>query len=275
MLYNVLMYFSCCLSILGALFMTIVILSFKELREFNFRMIFYLTLTDILVPIAYLFTPKINESHTICVIQAYLINFGNLSSLLWTACIMFALYRLIILERPNSHKLEIYFCLFSWGIPFIFSTAFLQNFDMSGEWCWIKENDTYLMLSLFYIPLAIVIAFNITLCLKVWNHIKRNKDSVVENHNIKVKVFTRLMSYPVILIICFTPATVHRFYKFFRLQDQESLYITAMFGNCIYGFCNSIVFGSTKHIRKRIKEKIFPKYICRDSLMIEKESSTI
>ena len=99
-----------------------------------------------------------------------------------------------------------------------------------------------------------------------------DKSSVIELQAIKMKVFKRLMFYPAILLFCYIPATIHRFYTELKINDNDVLEITAMFGNCIYGFCNSIAYGCTRHIRKRIKAKLFSHIVKKDSLIVDKES---
>ena len=273
-LYNILLYVSCSLSMIGDIFMAITILSFKDLRTFNFRMILYLTLTDLLLPMAYLLTPLNKTSNRICVLQAYLINFSNLSSLFWTSCIMVALYRLIILEKINEKYIELIFCVFSWVVPLIASSISINDYTLAGKWCWIDDNHLALIILQFYGPLVLVLVFNISLCIVIWNQLRKNIGSVIEMHVIKLKVFRRMSFYPLVLLICFIPAAVHRFYHFLRItEDTGTLDTAAMLGNCMYGFFNSIVYGCTRNIRKKIKSKIFASgYLNKDSLLIQKES---
>ena len=274
LIYNILLYTSCSLSIIGDIFMAITIISFKDLRTFNFRMIMYLTLTDLLASIAYLLTPLSKNNHSLCMLQAYLMNFSSLSSLLWTSCIMVALYRLIILEKINEKHIELIFCVISWVVPLVASAASINDYGMTGNWCWLDGNHLLLAFLQFYGPLVVVVVFNIFLCVVIWKQLKKNTGSELELHSTKMKVFKRMTLYPLVLIICFLPAAIHRLYEFLKInEDNSTLNMIGIAGCCLYGFANSIVYGCTRNIRKKIKSKIFSSaYVHNTPLLIQNES---
>ena len=272
--YSILLYVSCSLSIVGDIFITMAILSFKDLRTFNYRMILYLTLTDVIAAMAYMLTPLSKTSHSLCILQAYLINFSSLSSLLWTSCIMIALYRLIILEKFNEKYLELIFCAFSWAVPLVASVISISDYGITDNWCWIDDSHIFMIILQFYVPLLAVVVFNIFLCVVIWKELRKHTGSVAELHVIKRKVFKRMMLYPLVLLICFIPAAIHRFSHDLLINDNSGpIDMTSMLGSCLYGFFNSIVYGCTQTVRKKIISKIFPfASVRKDSLMIQKES---
>ena len=68
------------LSIFGCIFIILTVLLLKELRTYNFRLILYLALANLITGIGFILPSELN--HRICVIQAFLNNYGSVSSLL-------------------------------------------------------------------------------------------------------------------------------------------------------------------------------------------------
>jgi Slime mold cyclic AMP receptor len=257
--YDMIMYFICSISIIssGLIIATFVVL--EELREYNFKMILYMTIADTFVPIGYLLTPGIDDTN-ICKAQGFLIAFGNLSCILWSLCIMVGLHKLIVKEKTVESWIKILFFVIAWVIP-LAGTLSLINFYEKGEgeaWCALDHDDTYLVLSLFYVPLLIVTVLSIIIYVSIFFEISKQRESVIELRNAKKEVCKRLLFYPLILIICYFPVVISRFHIFFGIQEDYYFVKTlAMFGNCIHGFCNFLVYGCTGYIRKRIKSKFY------------------
>ncbi|KAL3861114.1 hypothetical protein ACJMK2_007183 [Sinanodonta woodiana] len=160
---------SCCMSIVGAIFICLSYCRIAEIRNFPRKLLLYLTFADILTAfgnlmgtIRYLILKdgeKIaNNSGTIfyyastnevCVIQSFITTFSSMASFFWTVVI--AVYMFAAVVHPSQVfkgvRAECVYHLLSWGIPgAITITAVALNVlgeDHSvgtGSWCWIRSD---------------------------------------------------------------------------------------------------------------------------------------
>ncbi len=89
-------------SFLGSLFVLICYWKFRELRNFAFHMVSCMALSDLFFSVANLLGDTHNPhtwmgaSHTLCGVQAAMISYFQLASLLWAVMIAFCLYMVYI-----------------------------------------------------------------------------------------------------------------------------------------------------------------------------------
>ena len=124
-------------------------------------------------------------------------------------------------------------------------------------WCWIIENPNYKLegalyrFTEFYGPLIGATILNIVCCGKVIlyiNNLARQAD--------QISIIHKLGFYPVILIICWLPATIDRIQNLFSNNPIYILQVLHIgFGN-IQGFLDALVYGLTPSVREEFLEKI-------------------
>mmetsp|Transcript_60456 Transcript_60456/g.74096 ORF Transcript_60456/g.74096 Transcript_60456/m.74096 type:complete len:367 (+) Transcript_60456:17-1117(+) len=72
----------------------------------------------------------------------------------------------------------------------------------------------------------------------------------------------RIKFYPVILFICYLPATIRRLYEFaspgFPTQNETPFFLSALtvIMSSLLGFCNAMLYGTTPQVKDRDKEYI-------------------
>lgn len=83
------------------------------------------------------------EVNASCYTQWFLTNNFGLSSILWTLCILVELFQTMKLMR-TSRKQKIYFHVFCWGFPLVFTLLPLTTESVgppstggSGDWCYL------------------------------------------------------------------------------------------------------------------------------------------
>ena len=124
--------------------------------------------------------------------------------------------------------------------------------------------------------MAVVIIFNISLCVKIWLNVRKDKNSVVSLKNAKIKAIKRMIFYPVVLIICYFPAAIYRFHSdFFIRSNDEYSQLIAMILICLYGFINAITYGCTSKIRNVVKIKLFGSLINTSSKLVENKDNEV
>lgn len=111
------------ISLISTLLVIIIYCSFKEIRTFTFRMVLYLQISDFLLSISIIMIAyenfNIEVTSQLCQTQAIILNFGVLSTTVWTFLIT-----LIMLQslKYNLHSLktyEKYYVIFGFSFPFI------------------------------------------------------------------------------------------------------------------------------------------------------------
>lgn len=112
----------------------------------------------------------------------------------------------------------------------------------------------------YYIPLWIVIVYNLWVYAKVIETVTETMDDVSSDNRTRHVILHRLRMYPFILVLCQTPATIHRIYAFFG-QDETTTFILAIFASfflLINGLLNAIVYGYTDSVKLSIRKRLFP-----------------
>ena len=119
------------LSLFGACFIIWAYIKFDNLRNFAFKLIFWLSISDFILCAGKLLLvfelPKFPDhlwrsSDTLCRVQSVLINYGGLASITCTVAIAWTLYiSLINAELHLETKYESKLRNFCFGLPFIFT----------------------------------------------------------------------------------------------------------------------------------------------------------
>ena len=106
-----------------------------------------------------------------------MLQFFYLASYLWTACFAFHLNQLIVKNRGDAERHEMYYHLVSWGAPGLICLYLLVRQQMGSNemgvadrpWCWITtwgdewawDNAGVIQqFAFFYVPLLIIFVYN-------------------------------------------------------------------------------------------------------------------
>ena len=89
-------------------------------QTFSFKLTVYLITADLLFATAKVLS-LVNESAVVCVFQAFVINFSQLSSIFWSLLICFTLKRNLIEQDHSLEEKENKFLIIGFGLPLIFS----------------------------------------------------------------------------------------------------------------------------------------------------------
>jgi hypothetical protein len=106
----------------------------------------------------------------------------------------------------------------------------------------------------FYIPLWFAIIYNFKIYLQVIAFLKTYCERDTNHFLIR-----RLRLYPLILVICWSWATINRLYNFVGKEVFILNFLHIFFGS-LQGFLNACVYGLTKSVRLTVKEFIWEKW---------------
>lgn len=232
---------------------------YKKLKMgYGHDLIFLLAVSDFVLSISAFFKTSDFNSGKIdaaCIAQGVFINFSELSSICWTTIIAYSIFLSTKSTGINLiPKYYLYFFIFSYGLPMLLTVIplFFNGYGPAGAWCWLNtknlENHAAWVWSLIiYIFNWINIAFNIYAVSKSISYFKIRtfevKEDNLEEANFLKNFCIVLKFFPIILIVCWLPATVNRIYLFISGNENTFLYsIHALFSN-LTGFLNCIVYS--------------------------------
>ena len=268
---HITMYVALGLSTAGCCFVCMVYLYFRDIRSFAFKLVFYMSLADIFHAVGF-FLPSTNTVW--CEIQATITSYFSLSSVLWTAAIAFTLYQAVINKRGDVEKFELWLVAFAYGLPiFAIIPPLAENtYGQAQGWCWIKDGGgyftrgTFWRFMTFYVPLWLVIAYNIFVYYKVIRSLRLQLQLILEEDEDANRLLRKLRLYPMILIGCYTLATINRIYQ--TVCDGMVWFpLTLVSAAAMYlcGFFNSLVYGFTDTVKERLREWWHENLLRKDS----------
>lgn len=244
----------------GLLIAAIVVV--KGFSSLSYKLILYLTISDIFTSIGkgYIGFLLPNSPSVVCHIQAFLINFSILSSILFTAVILHFLHWTIVLQNKPSMKLEIFYLAFAWALPFALSfiPIITDSYNNASGWCWIKSNEitsTVLQLVEGFAVALFVLIYNTITLIKINKKLKSELAENEKEDRLRKKLMKRMIYYPLVLLICVTPAGIYRIFENVKLGNSTVLAIIAADSQCLLGFGNVIVYGFTENLKKKVKLK--------------------
>eukprot|EP00301_Raphidiophrys_heterophryoidea_P027964 c9916_g1_i1.p1 GENE.c9916_g1_i1~~c9916_g1_i1.p1 ORF type:complete len:956 (-),score=221.07 c9916_g1_i1:356-3223(-) len=149
-------------SLFGSTFVLLTMLfSARLLHVPALRLIMYISVLNWWVSVSYLLPHHQNEDT--CKFVGFIQQFCHLSSALWIVCLAFNQHRGIVRGKANAEKLEVFYHLTCWGVPFV-SCIVLWSINAFGEtedflWCWIKSDKIAARWVLFHVPIMLVMLF--------------------------------------------------------------------------------------------------------------------
>jgi len=252
------------LSICGCVFILLVFLCYRKLRNFSFELVAYLTFSSMLNTISYLInyidvedrSKEINE--TACKIQAFLMVLFENSQYIWAMLIAYYIYKSVVYFDENQNKshtnTRIEFLLVGYIVPLIMALVGLWRgvYGVSGKWCWFDtvsnnlESDIFSFV--FYFIIWLLIFLNFAFNYRVISYLNRESHSEIERERLN-RYHKKLMIYPIIQIVCIFPGTINRFLEIFLNKSIYALQMGQIIFLLLQGFLYAIVYGYTNQVK--------------------------
>ena len=113
------------ISLFSTLFVLFLYKTNQSLKNFTFRIVVYLQISDLMLSISIIFMSfenlRTETSEGFCVTQAFLLNYGVLSTTIWTFLITFIMLVSLKYNVQWLKKHEKYYLMIGYGIPLILS----------------------------------------------------------------------------------------------------------------------------------------------------------
>jgi hypothetical protein len=260
------------LSLLGSLFVVLVYVSFMEIRLSAFRLVVYLEICTFFYSAAVLIG-RIEETQTLCTVQAVMISYFGLGSIVWNFIIAYVQYA-ALLKNTYLENYENKLVIVGFGYPVLWtllplSTGSYGRTDLGVCWISLSPNTTsgnaWQMVQ-FYIPLWIsfICILYFYKRVRVISRGLLRQFTEPDSENIrKAKLVSRLKYYPILLIINWLPASINRFALFGAEEDPVlGLYVIHVLFGSLNGLCNAIVFGLDRNVKRAVKGSCAPSLPC-------------
>ena len=254
-------------SLFGSLLLLLAYFFLPGQRVFAFKLVACLSFSDAWSSMSYLIgthggiSPQNGTAQ--CTIQAVLTSYFGLSSVLWTAVIAFTLNEMVRGRAVGIHKKERSMHIFAWGIPAILTIlpVTTASYGPVGHVCWLKgdQSGTAWRFLQFYVPLWLVMIYNLTVMINVRAAIRRVLRITAETAADATAVRRAaarsniLMLYPAVLFVCWIFGTINRIQNSVA-PNQPIFWLTCLhfgFGG-IQGALNCLVYGLNPNVRRAL-----------------------
>lgn len=242
------------ISFFGVLLIIVSYLTFAKLRTFSFGLVFFMSCADLGALFSYLLGSP--GEGGLCRFQGLLQQYCELSSIIWSALIAFTLYRAVVKLQDSASLLKRYLA-FGYGIPVIcaFLPLFTSSYTNTGGWCWISNTQTVGQVwrwLLFYGPLWSCVGYN-AYCYYLTEKAMKNmfSNQGTEMPTKYKALIKRLKLYPLILVVCWTWATINRLQNAFSPDNPVFwLYVLQSLFRSLQGLLNCVAYGLQPNVRK-------------------------
>jgi len=236
------------LSLLSSLTVIVYYLSFKELRKFAYGLVAWTAVADSIRCVGNLIGSP--EEGQLCRAQGLLKTLGGVASLSWVGCMAFSIRQISIQKTINPFSLLWKFHLITWTVSI--SSAVLplayHEYVPVGGWCWISSHQEGVLLrwTSFYGIVWLDIAWICFVYVSLWLSLK---DLPLKKRQPQVsRMVSRLYIYPLILVVCFGPASVRRIWDLFGNPPHWLAVLHISFSS-LHGLMNAIAYGRNADVR--------------------------
>ncbi|XP_046854184.1 G-protein coupled receptor 1-like isoform X2 [Xenia sp. Carnegie-2017] len=270
------------LSLIGCLFIIVVIWLFKKNQIFTWRLILYLSIAACLNSITFLMPGFLSEG-PLCNFQAWWLTFFIWAVVLWACCITFNLYQNAI-RTMRTEKYERIYHFISWGVALVASCIpFIGNhYGPADMWCWIHGKSSRAQVMRFYIPLWCMIAYMLlTYFVIVWK-LRRMVDRYGGTYSPELerqREFLRkdvklLRAYPLVYMVLSIFPSVNRIQNAFDDKKIFGLLLMQTISSPLFGVVSALVFTFDKETRKLLtwssfKNAIYQRMHARPGIVSE------
>jgi hypothetical protein len=256
------------ISVICCLFIILCYFFMKTLRGYEFRLILYITLSDMITSMMYMIPPNSNDH--ICSLQGTIVSFAEYFRI--ASSLLMSIY---LHSTLNAHeeKVKEYekFCLF---VIFIISSIFTalplitNSYGNAGGVCWIRVNKnnylsgTLLRFGVFYIPLWIGICYTYWVYYLLVKNIKDLRRSSIVDRKYSESAIRKLWKYPMIMTISWLPDSIYRIIQVFD-PEFKNVFLFCLSVGLIQslGFFNALIYGFTSEVKDVLLRKCLRKDI--------------
>eukprot|EP00002_Diphylleia_rotans_P026433 TRINITY_DN5275_c0_g1_i1.p1 TRINITY_DN5275_c0_g1~~TRINITY_DN5275_c0_g1_i1.p1 ORF type:complete len:285 (-),score=29.39 TRINITY_DN5275_c0_g1_i1:358-1212(-) len=264
-------YASACLTTIGCTFILSSYYFFPQLRNVSFTLVFWLSVSDLFSSITFYLSAFIDFDqdgdmtdleNKICEVQGAMLQYFSLATFLWTLAISISIFRIVFYSQAQVESSFKYMHLFCWGVPFCCSTVLVltNKIGPAGVWCWIEDPEDPLRFFFFYGPATIVVFINIVLYLAVRRSFQGYSEEMSNENKLAKRKVDRLeqkaskrLNYVILsFAFCWIWGIANRIHNLVSPDNPQFwLYCMHTFFTPLFGFCNSVIYGFSRKLRRQ------------------------
>jgi len=254
------------ISMIGCLFVIMAYICYSSIRNRVFELIFYLMISSFFNNLSYIMNyieeeNMIITNMSLCRTQAFIMIWSEISQQTWALLIVHSVYDKVVnfddaAESNRSTCMQrIRYIIFGFIYPLSLAIIGLVcNFlGPSGKWCWINTvtDDKFGYAYGFIIYIIIwssIFAELIFTCLIIRF---LNKTYAGERLVIVSRFMNKLITYPIIHIVCFIPATINRIISLI-FGNIPVFQLLALIFLTLQGLAYAITYGFNPQVRNAL-----------------------
>jgi len=233
------------LSFCGSLTIIVCFLYIVELRNFAFRLVFFVSLSDLFACIfRFIGNPK---DSTWCQLQAFGTNIFDLASFMWVAAIAIVINMVRVKVEIFEPEKFLQRChIIIWPSCLLLSILpFLTNsYGPAGGWCWIKDSDLIddvWRVMCLYLQLLMIFCYLMYVYCGLYVYLKKDDDISDDSQAMLRKV----VFFPLVVFVCYFFAFVRRMLEVCGLTNTPYwLAVLHISLSSLLGLGNAIVYGA-------------------------------
>lgn len=251
------------LSLIGCVFMILVILLFRKYNILAQRLILYLSIAAFFDSIGYIMGDMTPDGAR-CDFEAWWLTYFDWTVLMWVSCLTFNLYFNVIKQRRTEH-FEKYYHVVSWLFPSLLLSLLPligDNYGPAGAWCWIKHDSPVWRFLIWYVPLFIIIIILFIVYSYITYFLRKqvsswqgNYDPETERYNELIKEDIKVLkAYPFVYLCLSVIPLILRLHNAFTEEGDDvfALWILTVICAPLQGAVNAVVFGLDPDTRTRL-----------------------
>lgn len=250
------------LSMCGSLTIIITYLWFEELRTFAFRLVFFVSLSDLGACVFRLIGNP--GQGPWCQLQGFGTNIFDLASFMWVAAIAIVINMVRTkVEKfdPEKFILRCHIviwpsCLLTSILPF-----FSESYGPAGGWCWIKDADILddvWRIVCFYFQLLMIFCYLVYVYFGLYRYLSKGDKVSDDSQTMLNKVFF----FPLVVFVCYFFAFVRRLLEVCGVTHVPYwLAVLHITFSSLLGLGNAIVYGA---INSKVRNHIM-NFCCQAS----------
>ena len=243
------------LSLIGSIIVIAIILQKKLYNSYSFKILLIISINDSLRGIIGLCLAYADKLSIFCSIAAYLLDSITLSNYIWSLCITYTIFQIVVNEEIDFVKNHTKWLATSYILPLILEALPLitSSYGYEEGTCIIKLNliGSIWRFSIYFFPIFVNIFIIFTMFIRIYKKIYE-----IEKSPLADIIFERGLIYVFVILVVEIPFFILRIVQMFRddcglVYSIRALYILFL----LQGFANSVIFLNNRSVKESLRKK--------------------
>eukprot|EP01091_Cochliopodium_minus_P007803 TRINITY_DN17688_c0_g1_i1.p1 TRINITY_DN17688_c0_g1~~TRINITY_DN17688_c0_g1_i1.p1 ORF type:complete len:285 (-),score=25.41 TRINITY_DN17688_c0_g1_i1:55-909(-) len=242
-------------SIIGILSLNITFMLTDRLKNYKYRIISYITFCNLITSVSILLGRifYMKNMEMACHFTAYTVQYGLMSSLLWTSILSYYVLNIIINPKWTiTNQVEIVFNILIWTVSLI-PLVLMKTQSLVGNavfYCWIRDDKKVYRFFYLYIPFFLLLLLNLGCAIALFTKNKKDYKELgesvqqygdYENYGKSASMLNLITTILIVQTICWIFPLTDRILAEFKIIDFYSTFLQVLFES-LEGTLSAIIF---------------------------------